>query len=149
MPDRLFSAIVTEWDGDSLGSTFTGGLWFGTVPEGTSWPYVVITDLGNALRFMTSGDESNEVEFRAHAFQMSIFWKEDGVNDPVVQVGSLMRTLDSTMQSNNRTLTVPSDEGSIYDVRCTRQEIIEADEDDRVWQGQLDYSASRQRRISA
>jgi hypothetical protein len=147
MPDRLFSGLKTAWDADAMVATFLGGLWWGKAPEDTLWPYVVLLDMGNALRFGTSGDEDGQAEFRSHVFQASIFMKEDGANDPVVQVGALMRSFDTFMQANNSTLFSSATEGSIYGVSCTDQRIIAAD-DDRVWQGQLDYEANRVRKIS-
>jgi len=149
MPDRLFSGLKTAWDVGSMSTTFTGGLHFGpTAAEDTSWPHVTMMDLGNALRFATSGGESSQAEFRNHAFQMTIWWKEDGVTDPILAIGALMRTLDAWMQSHNTTLFRSASEGYVIEVTNADERIMEAD-DERVWQGQIDYNARRVKNVNA
>jgi hypothetical protein len=140
--------LVAAWDADSMDDTFTGGIWFAKPPEGTAWPYVRVTDLGDALRYLTSGTEAGQAQFREHAFQVAIWHKDDETNDPVVELGALMRTFDSFVQDHNRTLFSSATEGCIYSVDNVAQRILEG-EDDQTYQGQLDYRARRTKLVTA
>ena len=142
MPDRIWSGMATAWSADNMAATFTGGIWADKAPEGTAFPYVVITDLGNAFRFGTSGGEAGAGEFRNHAFQISIWIKDDAANDPRAQLATLMRTFDSFIQTHNRTLFYSATEGRVMDIRNVDERIFPG-EDDQTYQGQIDYHARR------
>lgn len=148
MPSRLPEGLVAAWAADSMSTTFPGGLWHTKAEKDAGWPYVVYLDQGEGLLFSTSGGEAGQADFTRPAFQINIWYKADGTNDPVSQLGTLMRTFDSFVQSHNRSLFHSATEGRVMEVRCVDRRIDQT-EDDEIWQGQLDYMARRLRLVSA
>lgn len=134
MSSRLYQAIVSRWDDQSLDTSFPGGLYFGRAPAKSTFPYVVMYSLGNVPRGFTS-----QSEFRNQFIQFTIFYKEDNSTDPVISLGTLMRTLDTAMME--APLAVAS--GDVLTFRRTRDDLVADPEAQGVWQGQIDYAAIR------
>lgn len=139
MSTRVYEAIISRWDDQSLGSTFTGGVWFELAPAGTDYPFVVITSLGNTPVRWTSSNE-----YRAQSVQMSIFYEETTGTDPVSALGTLMRALDDAMC--HAPLSIPASAGTVCDVRRTRDNISK-DPEPNIWQGVLDYRIMRTKSV--
>ncbi len=135
MSTRLYEGISTLWTDNSLGSTFTGGIHFQLAPSSTSYPFVVLVPLANAVDGWTSGSKVVEQNF-----QLSIFYKEDNSTDPVGSLGTLMRTLNAVFED----ASVSVAEGQVVYLRPTSDRIIQDDSSRGVWQGQFDYVARRQ-----
>jgi hypothetical protein len=148
MPDRLWSGLATAWAADNMANTFTGGIHGLRAPEDKAYPYIVLTDLGDGFLFGTSGGEAGQVEFRRQGFQASIFMKDDGTNDPLAQMATLIRTFDSFIQTHNRTIFKSATEGRVLDIRNTDTRIEETD-DEQIYQGQIDYYARRLKIVTA
>lgn len=131
MSTRIYEAIVTAWNASALPSTFIGGLWFGEAKRATNYPYVVMTSLGNATKGWTS-----HTEIRNEPVQFSIYVREDGANDPVLTVGSLLRSLESFIKNNS--FSISSSDGHTLSARRTSDDIRKDPHTDKVWIGQLD-----------
>ena len=140
MPSRLPEAIVTRWDAQALGTTFTGGIHFEEAPEETAFPYVVMT-------MRATGDEThtNTSKFRGESVQLMVFAKEGGVLDPVSQMGTYLRTLEAAF--DGVTLSMPSSEGYFLVSTVGSMVITPVDED--VWAGTIDVSQERRRPFTA
>jgi len=136
MSSRIYQAIVSRWDAQSLDTDFPGGIFFSRHPTGSgkSWPYVVFYSLGNFPKGFTSSSE-----FRTQTIQFSIFYKEDNATDPVLSVGALMRTLDTAFME--APLSVAS--GEVLSFRRTRDDLFADPEAEGVWVGQIDYTGLR------
>jgi len=135
MSTRVYEAIISRWDSQSLGDTFTGGIWFEVAPAGTDYPFVVLTSLGNVPTLWTSDNE-----YREQNVQMSIFYEKTTGTDPVSALGSLMRTLDDAMLF--APLSIAASAGNIYDVRRMRDD-LRKDPEPNIWQGIIDYRIMR------
>ena len=133
MSTRLFEGIVTKWDADSLDATFPGGIWYRRADGNVAWPYVVFTPVANTTRSWSS-----EHEYRDQVVQFTIFYQEDGTNDPISALGTLLRTLLASMDG----VTLASG-GAVMSARRARDDIIEDPSEDGIWQGQLDIRYMR------
>lgn len=61
---ELFKAIKTRFDAKDIGTNATGGLWYGSAPQGTSMPYVVFNEVSDVPEYtMTSKIELRRIQF--------------------------------------------------------------------------------------
>lgn len=140
MPHRVFAAIVSKWDANSLNNTIAGGIWFPEAPKSVGFPYAVMTSVGDFTNFWTShGEYSN------HEIQLDIYYMEDGTTDPGGAVGLLMEAVDAVLKLNHGQLSIPSAAGNVLCLRNLLRNIEKNDEEERVWRGILSYEIKRRR----
>ncbi len=135
MSYKIYESIKSAWDDAGLDANFPGGLWFGEARRGSTFPYVVMTSLGNNTKGWTS-----DSEIRTHSVQFKIFWKENGSTDPVATVGGLIGTLENFIK--NGTFTLSSD-GHVLSARRKNDDITKDPHTDKVWSGRLDVDFLR------
>lgn len=138
MSYRVYQALFDHFESAGLFSSFDE-FYFGRAADFATYPYVVMTSLGNTPSVWTSGSE-----FRRQDIQLSIFLKHDNTNDPVLQLGSLMNTLDASVHFNTISLQ-GSGSGYVIEIRRMRDELFIDDIESRIWQGQLDYKITRRK----
>jgi len=137
MSVRVFEAIVSLWDANSLGDTFGGGIHFRKAPASTSFPYVVMVPVSAARSGRTSA--SKYIDQRV---QLSVFYKAADSVDPVSQLGTLMRTLDPVM--DDAELSIPASEGHVFSLDA-ESEMVHEDPAPDVYHGTLNYMVRRRK----
>ena len=105
MATRILEAIASRWDDESLGSTFTGGIWYGDVPADTAYPYVAVTGTGGAVDGFTS-----DSIMASYGVQFTIYYKADRTTDPVDSLGDLIRTFQGSF---NESIKMSVTEGTV------------------------------------
>ena len=143
MPDRIPTAIMTRWTSESLGTTFTGGLWSGITPSNPTFPYVIMDILAETIGRRASGG----LEMPIAAVRFRIFWKEpgDGSTDPVSAVGTLQRALKSSYDWAPLTYTGRTN----FTVKFTGAPPARVyDRDRRIWVGVVEYEITTQRTVT-
>lgn len=95
------SAIVALWDANSLDAVFAGGLWDTEAPPRTPFPYVVFSQVSDMADVFTSGGikNSRRGKIMELLFQMDIFLKENGIDDPKQQMGQYMGMLRPILEN--------------------------------------------------
>lgn len=139
MPTRVFEAIVTRWDAQSLADTFKGEIWFDEQPAGRDnpFPFVRMSSLGGSSDFWTT-----DSEFQQQLIQLKIFYRKvDGTN-PLAAVGALMRTLHTAMDF--APLSIPSSEGHVLLMEPIRFD-VKREPDPDIWSGVIDYMVKRRK----
>jgi hypothetical protein len=134
---RVFEAVKSRWDAQSLGSTFTGGMWgqSARIPKDTAFPYVRLVSLGKAPNAW-----STDSQYSSSGVQFSIFYKEDGSTDPLLGLRALAETLKAAFP-DDVALTVASAGGDFLHMRVTGEDFVE--EEDGTWHYFLSYTVER------
>jgi hypothetical protein len=130
MSDRLYSAIVSRLDDDSLvgtGNTFAGNIWFEEATSKTPFPYITMEPLAWA-----DDGGSSDTDYEVQAATLRIIYKEDNSTDPVALGGTYQRSLITSLMS--APLSIPSSEGRIWQSTIINKRITrDIIRDQRVW----------------
>jgi hypothetical protein len=84
--------LMAVWDANNLNVLVPGGVWDGDAPPRTPYPYAIFNELTDLATNFTSGGGPNAVrgKIMEERFTITIYTKEDGVNDPKLLCGQLV-----------------------------------------------------------
>ena len=85
---ELFKAIKTRFDATDIGANATGGLWYGSAPQGTDPPYVVMHEISDTPEYTTT----SKIELRR--MQFSIYTDEKTPSTVKDLYGDMQDTFD-------------------------------------------------------
>lgn len=135
---NVMRAIISRWDDQSLGSSFTGGVWLERAPEDTSYPYVILRSIGSAPTAWTTC-----AEIRRYTVSMAIFYKEVASTDAPDAVAGLMNTLHSSFDFAPLTITG----ATCLEIRPVA-EFGPDFADEAIWMGTIDYAIRVQESVT-
>jgi hypothetical protein len=141
---QVDKAIVGLWTDNLLDSIVAGSIWDGEAPANTPFPYAVFSPVSTASRRWSSGSYSGYFgEFQDVVFQICVYVKEDGVNDPKDQCGLIIDQLKSIYDDAQ----LEFDTNTGYSLLCRRtgEHICRAPgyAGDGIYQGMLTYKVNR------
>lgn len=131
----VYQALITRWNAQNLDDLFPGGIWFGEAEPGVDWPYAVFVGAGNGDGTLVEG-----TEFRDHLIQISLYFKSDGLTDPVITFGGILDTVVSKLFQAPLSI---SGSGQVLYCRRTREDIRKDPENRQVWIAEADFKIRR------
>jgi hypothetical protein len=141
---QIDQAVVGIWTANLLDSVVTGSIWDGEAPPYTPFPYCVFYPISTVPRRWASGSYKGFFsEYQDVLFQLSVYLKEDGLNDPKMQVGRIIDQLKGVY--DNAQLQFDINTGYSLMCRRTNEHICRAPgyAGDGIYQGDLTYKVVR------
>lgn len=114
---EVYTALMTRWNAGTVKNSFPGGLWYREAKARTTFPYAVVAPLPHNPSMHTSNSRTHR-----GGFQITIFSKEDGTNDPASVSGALQKALVDDL--HNATLTLA--DSNLMSLRSGPQTLPEA-----------------------
>lgn len=132
---KAYEAIASAWSAASLDTYITGGLWKDEAKPEVTWPYAVLTGIGNPAAMYDS-----DGQVRDHNFQISVFYKANGSTSPGAAAGALIDRVINAMESATFSL---GGSGSALYCRRTRDDVRKDEHQRDVWIGDADFKMRR------
>ena len=120
------AAIATAWDSATLNDTIPGGIWYSEVPAKAIFPYMAVTQVGEATL-----SYADSLEISQHVIQMTIYSKPSPSVDIYATLVGLCAAVKLAMTEAE--LVMPAGQGKIHSARCTNPVIQKDRTVSEVW----------------